>query len=270
MATRFRPPPPSAERTPWEDAGEEAPSGPPELLPGEFPGAEAPVPVSPERGSSLPPTSPTPPLGLPLPLMALVEQARREEPGERQRQLALRINQTLAKMASGEGGRPVADVFHRLIEGGMLEGLEDETGQRCLEAAVQGLLSLGFPYALEVRPEDLERLHAPPPVPSSPGLGLKPTAAAIAGGGAAGQVALELLTSGALSTEVTLQVGALLAALVPVLLSAPKTALRYGGLAVLLLVSVTEIFLGFSPSYAGLLSGLAGLVACLLIAVREG
>ncbi|WP_225409969.1 hypothetical protein [Stigmatella hybrida] len=269
MATRSRPPQPSAQRSFREEEGDGA-SGPQELLPGEFPAAEAPVPASRERGSSLPPTSPTPPLGLPLPLMALVEQAHREERDAQQRRLAGRINQALAQLAHGEGGRPVADVFHRLIEGGMLEGLEDEKGQACVEAALQGLLSLGFPYALEVRPEDLERLRASPPAaPSAPGLGPRPAAAAIAGGGAAGQVALELLTSGTLSAQVTLQVGALLAALVPVLLSAPKTALRYGGLAVLLLVSVTEIFLGFSPGYAGLLSGLAGLVACLLIAVRE-
>lgn len=265
MATRSRPPPPSTQRSSREEDGDGA-SGPQELLPGEFPAAEAPV----QAGSSLPPTHPTPPLGLPLPLMALVEQAHREERGAQQRHLASRINQALAQLAQGEGGRPVADVFHRLLEGGRLEGLEDEAGQTCVEAALQGLLSLGFPYALEVRPEDLERLRAAPSAaPSSPGLGLKPTAAAIAGGGAAGQVALELLTSGALSAQVTLQVGALLAALVPVLLSAPKTLLRYGGLAVLLLVSVAGIFLGFSPSYAGLLSGLAGLVACLLIAVRE-
>jgi hypothetical protein len=266
VATRSRPPQPSAERASWEDGGEQAAPGPLELLPGEFPEAEAPA----ERRPSLPPTHPTPPLGLPLPLMALVEQARREERGERQRHLALRINEALAQLARGEGGRPTADVFHRLLEGGLLEGLEDEKGQRCAEAAVQGLLALGFPYALEVRPEDLERLHAPGREGSAPGLGARATAAAIAGGGAAGQVALELVTSGTLSAHVTLQVGALLAALVPVLLSAPKTALRSVGLTVLLLVSVTEIFLGFSPGYAGLLSGLAGLVACLLIAVREG
>jgi hypothetical protein len=82
-------------------------------------------------------------------------------------------------------------------------------------------------------------------------------------------VSLELLTPGALSPQATLQVGARLAALVPVLPGAPKTVWRYGGRAALRLASLARIFLGFSPSYAGLLSGLAGRVSCLLIAVRE-
>ncbi|MDC0713921.1 hypothetical protein POL68_35980 [Stigmatella sp. ncwal1] len=233
----------------------------------EFPGEEAVSEAEPRKG--LAPNSPTPPLGLPLPVMVLVEQAQRAE-GAEQQQLALRINQWLAKLAREDGGRPAAEVFHRLLEGGRLEGLVDETGEACGDAAVRGLLALGFPYALEVRPEDLERLRTRQPLPASRRLDRKALAAAAVGAGAVGQLGLEGVLSGGLSPKVTLEVGALLLALVPGLMSAPGTPLRRLGLVVLVLVSVTEIFLGMSPGYAGLVSGLAGLVACLLIAGHEG
>lgn len=218
---------------------------------------------------ALAPSAPTPPLGVPLPVLVWVEQAHREQ-GEARQRLALRINQWLAKMASGGGGRPAAEVFHRLLEGGKLEGLVDEKGEACVEAAVRGLLALGFPYALEVRPEDLERLHTRLPAPSSPRPEPKGLAAAIGAGGALGQIGLEVGLSGELSPQVTLEVGALLVALGTVLMSTPRTGARHLGLAGLALASVTEIFLGMSPGYAGLVSGLAGLVAFLLFAGRKG
>ena len=109
------------------------------------------------RDSQPLPGAKTPPPGSPLPVLVLVDQARKAA-GEERQELSRRINRWLDKMAREGGSREVADWFHHLIESSRLEGLVDASGQGCHETAVRGLLAMGFPYALEVRPEDLERL----------------------------------------------------------------------------------------------------------------
>ncbi|HEX8706481.1 MAG TPA: hypothetical protein VF815_47035, partial [Myxococcaceae bacterium] len=106
------------------------------------------------------PGAKTPPPGTPLPVLLLVDQAHAAPP-EEQPELARRINRLLDQMVLEGGSRHVADWFHHLIESGRLEGLADAAGHSCHETAIKGLLAMGFPYALEVRPEDLQRIQPP-------------------------------------------------------------------------------------------------------------
>jgi hypothetical protein len=165
----------------------------------------------------------------------------------------------------------VADWFHHLIEGGRLEGLADAAGHSCQETAIRGLLAMGFPYALEIRPEDLERLHPQDAQRRSQTreVGLKVAAAGLVGVGALTEVVLDLLSEKPMTGLFTVEVGVSLLALVALLFSGPRTPLRNMGLAVLLVASVLSVSLGVMAGYAGLVSGLAGLVATLLFALHR-
>lgn len=88
-----------------------------------------------------------------------VGQALRARGGER-RALAGEVRKLLGVLARRGGSREVADAFHLVLEDRRLGGLEDEAGRSVRAAAVEGLLRLGFPYALEVSPEDLAVLRA--------------------------------------------------------------------------------------------------------------
>ena len=73
--------------------------------------------------------------------------------------LAARINHQLDALAAGGGSREVADLLHHLLESGQLAGLVDAAGRSCRASATEALTRLGFPFALEVRPEDLDHLR---------------------------------------------------------------------------------------------------------------
>lgn len=209
----------------------------------------------------------TPPPGTPLPVLLLVDQAR-DAPPEEQQELARRINRLLDQMVLEGGSRHVADWFHHLIESGRLEGLADAAGHSCHETAIKGLLAMGFPYALEVSPEDLQRVRPKPPS-STRDTVLTVAGATVAAGGALTQLVMHLLGPLRYSHLLTIEVGFSLLALAAVLVGKPRTPLRQLGLAVMVVFSVLSIFLGTLPGYAGLVSGLAGLVAALLFAIRE-
>lgn len=219
---------------------------------------------------SLPGTR-TPPPETPLPVLLLVDQARSASGAERQ-ELSRRINRWLDQMVRDGGSRHVADWFHHLIESGRLEDLADEAGHSCHETAVRGLLAMGFPYALEVRPEDLERIKPREQQRRSRrrGRDWKGGAAGVLVGGAITELVLNLLVTDQLGTGILLvEVGLALLAAVALLLSGPRTPLRHMGLAVLLVVSTLSISLALLGGYAGLVSGLAGLVAALLCALHR-
>ncbi len=218
-------------------------------------------------GSEVVPGPKTPPPGTPLPVLLLVDQAN-EASGEERQALARRINRLLDQMALEGGSRHVADWLHHLIESGRLEGLADAAGHSCHETAIQGLLSMGFPYALEVRPEDLQRVR-PRKKTSGRNVFLTAAATSVAAGGAVAQLVLHLLSPFRFSPLLTLEVGVSMLALAAVLLGKPRTPLRQMGMAVLVVASILSVFLGTLPGYAGLVSGLAGLVAALLFAIRE-
>ncbi|WP_224241942.1 hypothetical protein [Hyalangium gracile] len=212
----------------------------------------------------------TPPPGTPLPVLLLVEQAQSAEGAERQ-ELSRRINRWLDQMVREGGSRHVADWFHRLIESGRLEGLADAAGHNCHETAVRGLLAMGFPYALEVRPEDLERIKPQEGERQhgKRGRHLEEAAAGVLVGGATVEVLLNVLRGNPGAGLLTVEVGVALLAMVALLVGRPRSALRNMGLAVLLVASVLTLSLGLFGGYAGPVAGLTGLVATLLFALHR-
>ncbi|WP_275899140.1 hypothetical protein [Pyxidicoccus caerfyrddinensis] len=214
------------------------------------------------------PGKPTPPLELPLPVLVLVEQARRV-PAEERPELALRLNTLLEQISAEGGSRQLADTFHRLLETGKLEGLVDTRGRSCRAVAVEALLSLGFPYALEVRPEDLEHLRAHGRRGVGHGLGPAVPGAVLLTGLVA-QVTQELARSGGPDSLVTTQVGLSALALVALWLAPPKSAVYRVGLALLALVTCLGLVAPFfMDGPVGLWVVLGGLVAAFLAALRE-
>lgn len=213
---------------------------------------------------------PTPPLDLPLPLRVLTEQARRVPEAERS-ELALRLNTLLAQMAEGGGDRQVADTFHRLLDSEKLEGLVDTQGRSCRAAAVEALLSLGFPYALEVRPEDLEHLRAEGRGAGRTGFGagsVVPAAVLLAG--LVAQLVQELSRAGGPDSLVTTQVGLSTLALMALWLAPPKSAVYRVGLGLLALVTCLGLVVPLlETGPVGTWAILAGLVAVFLAALRE-
>jgi hypothetical protein len=228
-----------------------------------------PAQITAHSAPSLPGTK-TPPPETPLPVLLLVDQARGAEGVERQ-ELSRRINRWLDEMVREGGSRHVADWFHHLLESGRLEGLADAAGHSCHETAVRGLLAMGFPYALEVRPEDLERIRPREQQPRARkrDRDLKGGAAGVVVGGALTELVLNLLRFRPTTGLLTVEVGLALLATVALLVSRPRSSLRNMGLAVLLVVSTLSVFLGVFGGYAGLVAGLAGLVATLLFALHR-
>ncbi|MCY1016424.1 hypothetical protein [Pyxidicoccus sp. MSG2] len=214
------------------------------------------------------PGKPTPPLELPLPILVLTEQARRAPEKERP-ELALRLNALLEQIAAEGGNRPLADTFHRLLETGKLEGLVDTRGRSCRAVAVESLLSLGFPYALEVRPEDLEHLRAHGRRGVGHALGpAVPGTVLVAG--LLTQVAQELARSGGPDSLVTTQVGLSVLALMALWLAPPKSAVYRVGLGLLALVTCLGLVVPLvTDGPVGLWVVLGGLVAAFLAALRE-
>jgi hypothetical protein len=78
--------------------------------------------------------------------------------GEGRRAAAGELNAALDR-AGRHPSRGLADLLLRWLDQGDLDGLEDAEGRSCRAAAVEALLSMGYPFALEVRPEDLEHLR---------------------------------------------------------------------------------------------------------------
>ncbi|MCP3138927.1 hypothetical protein LXT23_16585 [Pyxidicoccus sp. QH1ED-7-1] len=252
--------------------GEELPSGAGQVA------WEAP-PAGPDSEDTLPPRAdlgtrqrralpgkPTPQLDLPLPLLVLTEQARRASSMPERQELASKLNALLAQMAAEGGDRQVADTFHRLLGSGKLEGLVGTEGRTCRAAAVEALLSLGFPYALEVEPEDLEYLRASGQ--EGPLARIQPLAVLVTGVGT--QLFLELTRSGGPDGLVTIQVGLSALAMMALWLAPPRTPVYRLGLGLLALVSVLGLLLPLvAGGPPGALLGVAGLVAVFLAALRE-
>ncbi|WP_164007508.1 hypothetical protein [Pyxidicoccus trucidator] len=258
----------------WEPPTEDTAAPPEALEARDAPAPQASPPrVAPVRKPPRPvlPGRPTAPLDLPLPLLVLTEQARRVPEAERP-ELALRLNSLLGQMAAEGGDRQVADTFHRLLDSGKLEGLVDTQGRSCRAAAVEALLSLGFPYALEVRPEDLEHLRADGRREAGrTGFGLGPVVpSAVLLTGLVAQVVQELSRAGGPDSLVTTQVGLSALALMALWLAPPKSAVYRVGLGLLVLVTCLGLvgpLLGTGP--VGVWAVLAGLVAAFLAALRE-
>ncbi|WP_257461057.1 hypothetical protein [Archangium lipolyticum] len=196
----------------------------------------------------------------------LVEEARAASGAERQA-LAARLNRELEALELEEGSREVADLLLHLLESGQLEGLEAAEGRTCRGVAVETLLGLGYPYALEVRPEDLEYLRNQ----SRPNRkGLLPEGALGAGVLAAGFVGEWMLrpsemAEGERALGLSLFFLMALTGLVAALWGDERSDTRRAGLLGLLVLSVVQLYLGTLGGYYGTLSGVGGLLAWLLL-----
>ncbi len=213
------------------------------------------------------PASPALPEADPARVLALVQDARVAASDAERVLVAGALNQQLDALAAGGGSREVADLLQQLLESGRLAGLADAGGRTCRAAAIEALTRLGFPYALEVRPEDLDFLRGQDE--ASEGFPWVPTAAgALVVAGIVAQWAGPLLQG--LGREgpllpLVLLMGLSLMALVPALLGPERSASQRAGLLGLLVLSLVQLYLGVFGGYYGALSGGAGLLAWLLL-----
>lgn len=203
----------------------------------------------------------------PVRVRALVEEARVASTEADRSLLAGKLNHQLDTLAAGGGSREVADLLQQLLESGQLAGLEDMGGRSCRAAATEALTRLGFPFALEVRPEDLAWLRGQDE--ESAGFPWVPTAAgALLVAGIAAQWGLPLLQGETLegpALPLVLLMGLMLMCLVPGGLGPERSASRRAGLLGLLVLSLVQLYLGVFGGYYGTLSGGAGLLAWLLL-----
>lgn len=219
----------------------------------------------------VPPAEPSSnPSEWPFPVLQLVHEARAASTDAEREDVAGRLNQLLDDMAREGGSRQVADVFHGLLDGGALEGLVDARGRTCHAAAVEGLLSLGFPYALEIRPEDLEEGRG-----GGAKAGVKkdwrvelPSLLVVLTG-VLGQFLWDVLGRGPAERYPPTLLALTLFALVAVVLGPSRSALRGLGVVMLAVVSALSVLMALVPGYAGLAAGLAGLLAAFLAARQE-
>jgi hypothetical protein len=198
----------------------------------------------------------------------LLEEAQAASDAERQA-LAGHLNRNLEALASEGGSREVADLLLHLLESGRLEGLADAEGRTCRGVAVETLVGLGYPYALEVRPEDLEYLRAQ--ARRTP-QGLFPKgslAAGVLGAGFVGEWLMlppELANGkSGLGLSLFFLMGLTLMGLVTALWGDEGSDTRRAGLLGLVVLSLVQLYLGAFGGYYGALSGVAGLLAWLLL-----
>jgi hypothetical protein len=199
-------------------------------------------------------------------LRSTVRQALEAE-GAQRRELVDSLSQAFGRIRpSGEPDRAMADYLLGELEAGSLGALVDSRGHSCRARAVEAVLGLGYPYALEVSPEDLEHLRRD----SASGAALTPTSVAAmlaAVGGAALAIAQtaglarfwEVLGPAALAI-----VGVLVAAL-------SRTGTRFArlGMALLVVAAALGVVVMQNGPREILFAVLGAVVAGLLLFYRE-
>ena len=94
-----------------------------------------------------------------LPLRERVEAVR--APGVVRAEVDALLAGISATLAEGESPRERADQLLRLLQDDVLGEFTDQDGRQVRPAAMEALLALGYPYALEVHPEVLSRMDWP-------------------------------------------------------------------------------------------------------------
>lgn len=172
------------------------------------------------------------------------------------------IDGLAAELRTLRPSREAADLLLRLLERDVLEGLVTGDGWTCRALAVETLLSFGFPYALEVDPEDLAHYRAQ-------GHRVRWDAATVSAGllvlaGVGFQLAV-VRTTEHQSRVVVLSMLALLFTGLAVAMPVKRRRWPLIGLA---LSGVAMIVAGVLGSPVGLVAGAGSLVAALLMARR--
>ena len=204
-------------------------------------------------------------------VLLLAERARGAEGAERD-ELAGQLGLQIETLGRGRGSREVADLLLHLLEDGRLEGLWAEGRRTCRSVAVESLTHLGYPYALEVHPEDLEHLRAYTRRSQGSAWARSALSAGVLGAGFVGQwlsLPPEVASAEGLTPFLVLLMGLSGMGLLMALLAPARSPSRQAGLFVLALLSLVEVFLGGPAGYHGAASGLAGLVACLLLVLSR-
>jgi hypothetical protein len=91
-------------------------------------------------------------------LSALLQKADAAN-GDARRAATAELNAALGQM-SRFASRPMADLLLRWLDQGALSDLQDAEGLTARAAATAALLSMGYPYALEISPDDLDHLRS--------------------------------------------------------------------------------------------------------------
>jgi hypothetical protein len=101
------------------------------------------------------------PEGMPSP-RELLERAR--APDAARPEVDALLRGLALPLAPGEDARARADLLHDILEDKRVRAFMGSKGRRVAHAAVEALVALGYPYALEVPPELLAEFRLAPPV----------------------------------------------------------------------------------------------------------
>lgn len=103
------------------------------------------------EGSELPSLAPFPEASL-APALELLASTARSTPGQEGRDALVSLTQALTTLTPTEEN---AKALSRLLDGGAFHDLVGDDGSLIRELAVETLLRLGYPYALQIHPDEL-------------------------------------------------------------------------------------------------------------------
>jgi hypothetical protein len=177
-----------------------------------------------------------------------------------------RLHRCLIDMPAQGGPRAAADFLVRQLEGGTFAELEDQRGRSTRAAAVRALLALGYPYALEVSPEDLGYLRAEDKRRRS---WTEPAAGAVVvAGAAAGALVAAIHPPLVAPAAVPLALGSVLGGLIAAF-NRSGTRGRALGMGLLATVMVGGVVLAAAGGIFEAITALASLVAVVLLSLRR-
>jgi hypothetical protein len=107
---------------------------------------ESPTPVKPDGG---------------ITLSELIQRARNAA-GEERAWLCTLVNRALAALSTAPDKDRQAALLLEMLDDEALHGLEDEQHVPCRAVAVEALLTIGYPWALQLEPEDVQFLRDHP------------------------------------------------------------------------------------------------------------
>ncbi|HVE86972.1 MAG TPA: hypothetical protein VND93_29150 [Myxococcales bacterium] len=190
--------------------------------------------------------------------------------GEARRAAAAELNALVTQLARFPS-RPVADLLLRWLDEGALAGLEDADGQTSRAAVTAGVLTMGYPYALEISPDDLDHLRERSAARGSLGGTL---AAFLVVAVTSGYSALEMLAESRHGhpSEMTsvLAVLAVAGSVVAMALSRPRAVARRWALLSLLLSGLMSMSLAMAGASSLLLPAIGAVVAFGMAWPRRG
>jgi hypothetical protein len=155
--------------------------------------------------------------------------------------------------------RATADCLQTLLSSGELATLRASDGTSARAVAVERLLALGYPYALEVSPEDLAHWRAERPSEATDGRGLSVLVMTVA-------VCLSLW--GVSDPPTGFGLATVLALLAVTVAGAVRPRLRRWARKAVFALGVLACIVGFKYGVATVLPGMAGLVSAYLFGQR--